>query len=206
MPREVNFACYQTPSIGSGGYLRLSGEIVDLLESALENRSEFVRMLACLCGPPAAWTDRKTHRGERLQEMGYGVNNRGCGVSPGGAPCGLQIDQELGSITRSRDSRPVPIPGPGPALAPGVLTSHPQGTMSAFQTRQPALTVVAVPEQEQEIGHWQCRTYLSPQLNRSQTTNHSTLPPRPPIRLLGPRRRKRCRLATSSPDPPQRRQ
>ena len=31
---------------------------------------------------------------------------------------------------------------PGPAPARGVLTTHPQRTMSAFQTRQPALTVV----------------------------------------------------------------
>jgi hypothetical protein len=36
------------------------------------------------------------------------------------------------------------------APARGVLTSHPQRTMSAFQTRLPVLTVVQPPEQEQE--------------------------------------------------------
>ena len=48
-----------------------------------------------------------------------------------------------------RYSRPV-YPGAFPAPARGVLTSHPQRTMSAFQTRLPALDASAAPEQEQE--------------------------------------------------------
>jgi hypothetical protein len=54
----------------------------------------------------------------------------GTGLSPPSAGCGLQFDQELGSITRSCDSRPVPIPAPAPGLhyrqrwLPGLKRGH----------------------------------------------------------------------------------
>ena len=88
-----------------------------------------------------------------------------------GASCRLQFDQELGAITRSCDSRPVPIPAP----APGVLTSHPQRIMSAFQTQQPASTVVQSRSRSRE----------SAGINRSGVANERVVRERP-SQPLGP--------------------